>query len=1034
LNRARRPNPPEFAHSIFGIALMLRTPHILGFLVVVSLSACADDEPSRVDFNSDIRPILSENCYQCHGPDANRRKGKLRLDAKEDAFRDRSGHAVIVAGKPDESEIVARICETDDATRMPPPGSGKPLSKAQVETIRRWISQGAEWKGHWAFETPARTRVPKGDNSFTAFIRNDIDRFILAKLRERGLTPAPEADKVSLIRRLTFDLTGLPPTPSETRAFLTDRHGDAYERLVDRLLSSPKYGERMAMAWLDLVRYADTTGFHSDTHRDIWMFRDYVIQSFNDNKPFDQFTVEQLAGDLLPGPAEVHKIASGYNRLLMTTQEGGAQPKEYAAKYMADRVRNVSSVWMGLTLGCAECHDHKFDPLTTKDFYSLASFFADVKETPVGVQEQTRVPTPAQASEEKEIQSRITATQATLDRQTPELDREQAEWERSLADRRIEWQCVTPESARSSARTELLVLDDQSILANGAAAEKDTYTVVLPRDTFNTMTGLRIEVLPHESLPKNGPGRASNGNFVIQEIELSVGGKRISFDRATASHEQDHYPIARALDGNRETGWAIDSESGQANEAVFELPTELPSGNDPPTLTLRQEQGAQRLLGRFRISITSSRRPIRVEGVRGVPKSIRAYLENKPADRNRAQIAEIAAYHRSIAASLDPARNQLSTLQKELEALRAKMPKTLITQTTAPAAMRVLPRGNWLDDSGAPVEPAVPAAVSPGLKLDRRATRHDLANWLVAPENPLVSRVIVNRLWKIAFGQGLVATPDDFGSQGALPTHPHLLDWLAAEFRESGWDVKKMLRLLVTSGTYRQSSATSAALRATDPGNAWLARQARYRLDAEMVRDNALAISGLLVEKVGGPSARPYQPAGYWSHLNFPKREYQPDQGEGLYRRGLYTYWCRTFLHPSLLAFDAPTREECQVQRPRSNTPLQALVLLNDPTYVEAARAFAERILREGGTNDGERIRFAMRWAVTREARPAEIEKLLTLLRDHRAHFQADRAAAKQLISVGERPAPANLDDAELAAWASVARVVLNLHETITRN
>jgi hypothetical protein len=1006
----------------------------LGFLtaLVVSTDASAGDPTDRVDFNRDIRPILSESCYQCHGPDANRRKGKLRLDVKDDAFRDRGGYAALVPGKPEESDLLSRVSSTDDEDRMPPPKSGKPLSVAQVALIRRWIAQGAEWKGHWAYEPPTRPAIPADFDP--TFVSNDIDRFVLAKLRERGLKPSAEADRVTLARRLSFDLTGLPPSPQDVRAFLEDSRPDAYERLVDGLLASPHYGERLAMAWLDLVRYADTTGFHGDNHRDIWMFRDYVIRSFNDNKAFDRFTIEQLAGDLLPNPSLDERIGSGYNRLLMTTQEGGAQAKEYAAKYMADRVRNASSVWLGATLGCAECHDHKYDPLTTKDFYSFAAFFADVKETPVGVQEQTPFPTPEQTLRQTRIESHITEIQARLARQTPELDHEQSAWETSLAEQRIQWIVVKPTEVKSERRTPFRLHDDGTIVAGEEGGDSDVYTVSI-NSHRSGLTGLRLEVLPDDALPGRGPGRASNGNFVVHEISVSVDGKPLKLSVATATHSQEGFPVVATIDGKPDTGWAILPQTGQANEAVFEFDKAVGEGS-PPTLTisLRQNYGSQHILGRFRVALTSSPPPIRVEGMRSLPAKVQEILAIEIATRNDSQTSELAAFYRTIAPSLDAPRKELTALQKDLETLRSAMPKTLVTLTNAPAMMRILPRGNWLDDSGPMVEPAVPAAVQPSLASGRRATRLDLARWMVAEKNPLVARVIVNRLWKIAFGQGLVTSADDFGSQGALPTHPHLLDWLAVEFRESGWDVKQMLRAIVLSGTYRQSSAADPALRHADPENAWLARQSRYRLEAEMVRDNALAVSGMLVRELGGPSARPYQPPGYWSHLNFPKREYQADHGDGLYRRGIYTYWCRTFLHPSLLAFDAPTREECQVNRPKSNTPLQALVLLNDPTYVEAARVFAERLMRESGPRAEERLQQGYRLALSREPRPKEIEKLLALYNDHLAHYQADRSAAREFLHVGERPASTSLDEAELAAWTSIARVILNLHETISRN
>ena len=811
--------------------------------------------PAVVEFNRDIRPILSDNCFACHGPDLGQRQAGLMLHTEEGAFADRDGRRAVVPGKPDQSELYRRVTSTDGGQRMPPPKAGKQLSKRQTELLRKWIEQGAKWQKHWSLIPPRRAAVPESRDP-KAEVRNPIDAFVLARLEEEGLAPAPEADRRTLARRLAFDLTGLPPAPEQVEAFAADRSADAYEKLVEGLLASQHYGERLALYWLDLVRYADTGGYHSDNHRDIALYRDYVIRAFNANQRFDQFTLEQLAGDLLPDATAEQKVASGYNRLLMTTEEGGAQPKEYAAKYAADRVRNVSTVWLASTLGCAECHDHKFDPFTAKEFYQFAAFFADVKEKAVGRQDQTLLPTPEQAAKLKHLDDRLAPLRKELDTQTPELDAALAKWE---------------ESARAA-------------------------------------------------------------------------------------------------------------------------------------------------------------------GAKGLPKEAAAALAVEPAKRTERQKQDLAKYYRGIAPALEPARKKLAELQREKDALQKTVPSTLVSEAVAPRMMRVLPRGNWLDDSGEVVNPAVPASLARLGAKDRRATRTDLARWMVAAENPLVARVFVNRLWKLFFGQGLVRTLDDFGSQGAWPTHPALLDWLAVEFRESGWDVKHLVRLLVRSRTYRQSSAAGDVLRQRDPYNLLLARQARFRLDAEAVRDNALAVSGLLVRRAGGPSARPYQPAGYWAMLNFPKREWQNDKGEGLYRRGLYTYWCRTFPHPSLAAFDAPSREECTVERPRSNTPLQALVLLNDPTYVEAARAFAERIVREGGTEMEGRIQFAYRQALMREARPEERTVLTGLYRQHLEQYRADKKAAEALLTVGDRPAPKDIEAAELAAWTSVARVLLNLHETITRN
>ncbi|HMF17889.1 MAG TPA: PSD1 and planctomycete cytochrome C domain-containing protein [Gemmataceae bacterium] len=805
-----------------------------------------------VEFNRDIRPILSNTCFVCHGPDNNLRKAKLRLDQEKDVLKKRGDYSILVPGKPEKSELYLRISHADVKQRMPPTKHRIQLNKEQIELIRRWIEEGGKYENHWSLIAAKRPAPPETKNQTWA--RNAIDRFVLARLEREGMQPSPQADKRTLIRRLAFDLTGLPPSPKEVDAFLADNHPEAYEKLVERLLRSPQFGERMALVWLDLVRFADTAGYHSDNHRDIYLYRDYVINSFNENKPFDKFTIEQLAGDLLPGASSEQKIASGYNRLLQTTEEGGAQPKEYTAKYAADRVRNAGSVWLGMTLGCAECHDHKFDPVTTKEFYRFGAFFADVQEIAVGRQVQTPLPSPKQQTIVKTIESQISLLQQVLSKTTPQLEADQVQWEAS------------------------------------------------------------------------------------------------------------------------------------------------------------------------------------VKGGKGLPKEIAALLAMPADKRNPQQKQLLASFYRSnIAPALKEQRQQLANLQKQKADIQKAMPSTLISMAGPPRTMRVLRRGNWLDDSGEVVTPDIPSSLPPLKEKKARPNRLDLARWLVAPENPLTARVFVNRLWLMAFGQGLVRTPDDFGSQGAWPTHPELLDWLAVEFRESGWDVKRMIRLMVTSSAYRQSSHVTEAERHKDPYNLFLGRQARYRLEAEMVRDNALAISGLLVRKIGGPSVKPYQPAGYWQHLNFPKRDYFPDKGENQYRRGLYTYWQRSFLHPSLLAFDAPSREECTVQRPRSNTPLQALVLLNDPTYVEAARAFAENVIRAGKSSEA-RIQFAFKKALSRQPSPAEVKLLTDLANRHGEQYRQDAKAADALLHVGDRPMPTDIPAPELAAWTSVARVILNLHETITRD
>jgi hypothetical protein len=738
---------------------------------------------------------------------------------------------------------------------MPPTDSKKPaITAGEAKLIRLWIDQGAEYDAHWAYVKPTPPIVPAVSKS--DWPANPIDNFVVARLEAKGLLPSLEADKRTLLRRLSFDIVGLPPTPEQLAQFEADKSDLAYENVVDRLLASKHFGERMALYWLDVVRYADTGGYHSDNHRDVWAYRDYVIGAFNSNKPFDQFTIEQLAGDLLPGATDEQRIASGYNRLLQTTEEGGAQPKEYAAKYAADRVRNTAAIWLASTMGCCECHSHKFDPFTHKDFYSFAAFFADVNEKPVGRQDQTKLPTPDQAAQFKALDEELAAAKAEFAIKTPELTAAREKWE-------------------------------------------------------------------------------------------------------TAAREQ------------------------------------------PP---------------------------------KGLPAPVLAALKEEVAKRTPKQEELVDAEFRKQAPELAAEREKVAGLEKERAKLDATMLSTLVSISAPPRTMRILPRGNWLDDSGEVVSPAIPAFLSKLPPSENRLSRLDLAHWIISGENSLTARVFVNRLWKIAFGRGIVKSLEDFGSQGEFPTHPELLDWLATDFVDSGWDVKRTFKLILMSRSYRQSSVPSKEALAKDSTNDLFSRQNRFRLDAEMIRDNALAVSGLLVNKIGGPSVKPYQPPGYWQYLNFPKREWENDHGDNQYRRGLYTYWQRTFLHPSLAAFDATSREECTVDRPRSNTPQQALVLLNDPTYVEAARSLAARILQSGGPTTGDRLRFAFDQVLTRSPRPEETMLLTKLLEKHRQEFATDKASAEKILAVGDLKSPDQLDPTELAAWTSVARVLLNLHEAITRN
>lgn len=790
-----------------------------GCLIAVLSLAARGDDASTVEFNRDIRPILSDKCFACHGPDAKHREADLRFDTQEGAQVDLGGYRAIVPGQPKESALIERVTSADESLRMPPVDTGKTLSDDEVELLRRWIQQGAKFQSHWSLIPATRPEVPEVENR--EWPVNDVDRFILRRLESAGLQPSADADRITLARRLYFDLTGLPPTPEQIDRFVDSTSARAYEELVDQLLASRHYGERMAMYWLDLVRYADSVGYHGDQEHAITPYRDYVIKAFNDNMPFDQFTVEQLAGDLLPNATVDQKIASGYNRVLQTSHEGGVQVQEYLKKYDADRVRNVSVVWMGATMGCAECHDHKFDPYTQKDFYSLAAFFADVDDM---------------------------------------------------------------KTFRGS---------------NTSPTKRDPEMVVLSPIDRQRIASLRQQ---------------------LQAI-------------------QD--------DGVDDS--ADDSADDGADDGADEA-------------------------------------------------------------------------------------KRIEALRDEIELLEAQTRRTMVTVATEPRTIRILNRGDWMDESGEIVEPAVPEALPPLDIEGRRATRLDLARWLTSPNHPQTSRVFVNRLWYLYFGNGLSGTLDDAGSQGSWPTHPALLDYLAVEFVESGWDIKHLVKLLVMSRTYRQSSLASPQLRAADPGNRLYARQSRWRLPAEMIRDNALTVSGLLIDQIGGPSAKPYQPTGYYAHLNFPRRVYTAHMDENQYRRGVYVHWQRMFLHPMLRAFDAPSREECTAQRSISNTPLAALTLMNDPTFVEAARVLAANILSHGGTTDTSRITWAWRRVLSRHPSDAEVAVVAKLLQQNRETYRSNPAGADALLNVGLAENPDHLDKPELAAWAAVARAILNLNETITRN
>ncbi len=1023
-------------------------------------------EPERatgaIEFNRDIRPILSDHCFACHGPDAKHREADLRVDNESGLFGTEAEPGPVMRGDAEQSELWRRVVSKDADEVMPPPEFAKPLSDSQRELLRKWIEQGAKWQGHWAFQplsksAPPAAAVANTADSFRTFAVNEVDTFAWRVMQDEGVSPSPRADRRTLARRLSFDLLGLPPTAAQVQKFVQNGSPDAYEQFVDDLLASPHFGERMAMWWLDLVRYADSVGYHGDQPMSVSPYRDYVIESFNRNKPFDQFTREQLAGDLLPNPTTEQLIASGYNRLGMMSAEGGVQPKEYLAKYIAERVRNLGGTWLGVTLGCCECHDHKYDPFSAQEFYQMEAFFADIEEQGLyaGSKWGSELPVPSteQAAQQRALEAQIATVRQQLETPTDALAEAQLAWETSV----IVWETLKPMSAVSQAGATLDIQSDGAVLASGKHSDTDTYTLTFDQVPAG-VTAIRIEALPHDTLPKKGPGRAGNGNFVLSEIRVSTSPdaatdadariadeKTIDLQNASATYEQTgataenpykKWAAAAAIDKDakgKTWGWAVMEQVGKSNSAIFETKERFGGAGQRFILRLDQNlDNPRHTLGHFRISVTTAPQPISVQS--GLPAELLAIVKKPVPDRKDDEARLLAAHYRSVAPALDADRKRLAELQAQLDSLNKSITTTLVTKSVAPRTVRVLSRGNWMDENGQVVEPGFPAVLGGSPDLGRRLNRLDLADWVVSPQNPLTARVTANRLWKLFFGTGLSARLDDLGSQGQWPSHPELLDWLAQQLVDSSWNVKQLVKTMVMSGTYRQLSAADAQLQERDPFNRLLARQARFRLDAEILRDNALAVSGLLVDEVGGKSVNPYQPPGYWAYLNFPQREWTNGKRDELYRRGLYTHWQRQYLHPSLLAFDAPSREECTADRPRSNTPLQALVLLNDPTYIEAARVLAEHALAQNVDTDPARLDWVMQTTLNRSMKIEEAELLTQLLQNHRSQYQSDRDAAGKLLTVGEKTPDARFDQAELAAWTSITRTILNLHETITRN
>jgi hypothetical protein len=995
----------------------------------------AELSPDQIGYNRDIRPILSNNCFACHGKDAAARKAELRLDVRENATAVTDGSAPIVPGKPGQSEMIKRVTSDDPDMVMPPPSSHHELNDRQIRLLKKWIAQGAEYQKHWAYIAPTRPEPPEVEQA--DWVNNPIDRFVLAKLERKGIDPSPRADRTTLIRRLSLDLTGLPPTPQQIERFVNDDSPDAYRKLVERLLDSDAFGERMAVHWLDQVRYADSAGYHSDPAVDTWGYRDYVIRAFNENKPFDEFTREQLAGDLLKDNKTHDRIASAYNRLNKTTDEGGSQPAEYRVTYMIDRIKATSGAWMGATMGCAQCHDHKYDPYTMEDFYSFGAFFADVKQDAVYGGNKNRDPSMTFIRDKYEAEYESLKQKVDAAKQYYQLnDGERpafAKWYGKLRGR------VKDAPLKEVAWIEEKVADVGKVgsVEGGWNYVKAGDAPVHSGQIARRQSTDKDDVVQHYFDDAKQPRKVTANTVLYAWVHVDPDNPpKTVMLQFNSGGSWDH----RAFWGKDKINFGGIGTDRAAHRPLGDLPKK--------GQWVRLEVPAKQvgLVGKKIDGIAFTQfggtaywddAGLRTRKVEGVSAEV-TQLAERPLDQlNQDQrVRAVRQYRKASEPEQYEAHQQkLKKLRDRLSKVRDKArARVLVTESRKdPREVRILSRGSWRNPTDQVVKPDVPDFLGDIAYKGKRADRLDLANWILSKDNPLTTRVVVNRFWRLFFGKAIVRTPGDLGTQGRWPTHPRLLDWLAVEFRESGWDVKHMVRLMVLSETYRQSSMPRPGLRDSDPNNKLLARQGRFRIAAEFIRDNALAAAGLLNREQFGPPIKPYQPDGYWQYLNFPKRTYKHDKNDDQWRRGVYMHWQRTFLHPMLKAFDAPNRGVCTAKRQRSNTPLQALVLLNDPTFVEAARTMAEHILQRPSESVSERITWAFRRATARKPEPREIQILTNLYNKHLKHYRDNPEDAKQLISVGLRDRPTAWPPAKVAAWTSVSRSILNLHETITR-
>jgi len=1043
---------------------------VLRILVSVALTSSAGllvQAAPAVDFDRQVRPILSDNCFTCHGPDEKHRMLGIHFDTKEGAF---GKPGVIVPGDSAQSKMYLRVSNPNEAMRMPPVSSGRKLTPAQINTIKNWIDSGAKWDTHWSYSVPVRPELPAVKQ--VSWVRTPIDRFVLAKLEQENLNPAPEADKAILLRRVTFDLTGLPPSSAELQAFLADRSPNAYEKVVDRLLASPHYGERMTTPWLDFARYSDTHGYHIDSGREMWPWRNWVIKAFNENMPYDQFTVEQIAGDLLPHPSQSQIIATGFNRNHMINFEGGAIPEEYQNEYIVDRIEATSTTWLGTTLGCARCHDHKYDPLTQKDFYSFGAFFNGIPEKGLDGQKGNAAPF-LQLPDEKQKEAKAALLEA-IKRQDAEIGNAQNAWEQeqretsvsdvtngltaeypltdSLEDRThsgVTARVVSGKLKFTDGRVGRAAdLDEEPTLSFGNAgsfAANKPFSVAfwVKPDGPSGMAVLQKYAVS----PKAGPGYEIAIDYCNKKncgilVRLRDNGPESGFEvKSLRGAELENWShITVTYDGSGRAKGVQVYVNGQGSPIDILRNNPVAASFTGGELQIGNKEWGTPLKGQFSDLRLYQRRLYANEALEiGLTKPLHIVLEVSADHRSEDQKKWLRNYFLTQVAN--PGERQLDhdyrTLNRGLDQLNREIPSTMVmSEMDKPRDTFVLKRGDYRNQAEK-VSPNTPAVLPP-LPSDAPRNRLTLAKWLVDPTNPLTARVAVNHFWQMYFGIGIVKTSEDFGSQGDPPSNQPLLDWLATEFIRSKWDVKAMQRLIVTSAVYRQASKVSPELLERDPENRLMAHGPRFRLPAEMIRDNALFLSGLMTDKIGGPSVSPYQPKGLWEEMafggDFSKQKYEQSHGPDLYRRSLYTFVKRTVPYPGLNTFDAPDREKCTARRTVTNTPLQALVLMNDPTYLEAARVLAQRDMHEAGTTQADRLRYVFRLVDDREPSPQEFDILSKLYQKEHEHYLADTKAAEKLISVGESKPDPKLEPADLAAWMLVSSTILNMDESVTKN